>query len=166
MSYTLSLSLSLSLFITHTHTYNIDSILFLSHPMSSPRVPSSPLPHLHRSNLFPSFTPLIPVISAFSITHTHPTIHVTASLTLSNFLSLPPSAGYLDIELPFTIKLPNATQVSYGRMDDDRLGIYSVIISTLNRYVAEVWSYLYVRETMLGNGNCDSLLLFIEIGFD
>ncbi|XP_050713141.1 uncharacterized protein LOC126996584 [Eriocheir sinensis] len=42
--------------------------------------------------------------------------------------------GFLDIELPFTIKLPNATQVTYGRMDDDRLGIYSVLISTLNRF--------------------------------
>ncbi|XP_071527004.1 uncharacterized protein [Panulirus ornatus] len=43
--------------------------------------------------------------------------------------------GFLDIELPFTIKLPNATQVTYsGRMDDDRLGIYSVLINTLGRF--------------------------------
>ncbi|XP_027236644.1 uncharacterized protein [Penaeus vannamei] len=43
--------------------------------------------------------------------------------------------GYLDIELPFTIKLPNATQISYsGRMDDDRMGIYSVLIDTLSRF--------------------------------
>ncbi|XP_042887836.1 uncharacterized protein LOC122263474 [Penaeus japonicus] len=44
-------------------------------------------------------------------------------------------SGYLDIELPFTIKLPNATQISYsGRMDDDRMGIYSVLIDTLSRF--------------------------------
>ncbi|XP_045591796.1 uncharacterized protein [Procambarus clarkii] len=43
--------------------------------------------------------------------------------------------GYLDVELPFTIKLPNATQVSFaGRMDDDRLGIYAVVINTLSRF--------------------------------
>ncbi|KAK8371710.1 hypothetical protein O3P69_013562 [Scylla paramamosain] len=46
----------------------------------------------------------------------------------------PRAGGFLDIELPFTIKLPNATQISYGRMDDDRIGIYSVIINTLNRF--------------------------------
>ncbi|CAL4076597.1 unnamed protein product [Meganyctiphanes norvegica] len=43
-------------------------------------------------------------------------------------------SGYLDIELPFTIKLPNATQVSFGRMDDDRMGIYNVLIDTLSRF--------------------------------
>ncbi|XP_076040770.1 uncharacterized protein LOC143025198 [Oratosquilla oratoria] len=44
-------------------------------------------------------------------------------------------SGYLDIELPFTIKLPNSTQVaSFGRMDDDRMGLYSVLISTLSRF--------------------------------
>ncbi|XP_064101337.1 uncharacterized protein LOC135211997 [Macrobrachium nipponense] len=42
--------------------------------------------------------------------------------------------GYLDIELPFTIKLPNATQVTYGRMDNDRMGIYSVLIDTISRF--------------------------------
>ncbi|XP_045111719.1 uncharacterized protein LOC123504879 [Portunus trituberculatus] len=49
-------------------------------------------------------------------------------------LSVGDLSGFLDIELPFTIKLPNATQISYGRMDDDRIGIYSVIINTLNRF--------------------------------
>ncbi|XP_042215082.1 uncharacterized protein LOC121861428 [Homarus americanus] len=43
-------------------------------------------------------------------------------------------SGFLDIELPFTIKLPNATQISYGRMDDDRLGIYSVLVDTISRF--------------------------------
>ncbi|KAK8738501.1 hypothetical protein OTU49_003909 [Cherax quadricarinatus] len=43
--------------------------------------------------------------------------------------------AFLDIELPFTIRLPNVTQVSYaGRMDDDRLGIYTVLIDTLSRF--------------------------------
>ncbi|KAK4292373.1 hypothetical protein Pmani_034856 [Petrolisthes manimaculis] len=43
--------------------------------------------------------------------------------------------GFLDIELPFTIKLPNATQVTYGRKDDDdRMGIFSVLIDSLNRF--------------------------------
>lgn len=71
---------------------------------------------------------LIPTLSSSKLAHC-----ITRVKELFPPLSTS-SAGFLDIELPFTIKLPNATQVTYsGRMDDDRLGIYSVLVDTLSR---------------------------------
>ncbi|XP_047739925.1 uncharacterized protein LOC108670704 [Hyalella azteca] len=44
-------------------------------------------------------------------------------------------AGVLDVELPFTIKLPNTTDVSGLGRSNDRLGIYSLLEESIESSV-------------------------------